>query len=65
MSARKSAYRKRSMIFVAAAEAIRDQKQKSVLMQMAQGYEALAAHTDRLSDHHLSQGDSQDVSSDD
>jgi len=53
------------MILVAAAEAIRDQKQKSVLMQMAQGYEALAAHTDRLSDHRLSQADSQDVPSDD
>ena len=49
------------MIFVAAAEAIRDQKQKSVLMQMAQGYEALAVHTDHLSEHHSSQGDSQDA----
>jgi hypothetical protein len=53
------------MIFVAAAEAIGDQKQKSVLMQMAQGYEALAAHTDHLSDQHLSQDDSQDMPSDD
>jgi hypothetical protein len=52
------------MIFVAAAEAIRDQKQKSVLMQMAQGYEALAAHTDHLSDQNLSEGDGQDVPSD-
>jgi hypothetical protein len=46
MPARESGYRRKSRTCLAAAEATQDPKVKSVMLQIAAGYEVMAARVD-------------------